>query len=203
MPIHWLTILLLGILGFTTYRAYRTGFIRELVSLASVVLAIPVAGIFYSTLYPKVDPLVNNTILAALISFLALLIGVIIAGQVAAHLLRRSVAMLNLGGADQLAGGAFGLLKGLIICQVILIALVVFPRPDMRHHIDDSSVARVLVDGAPLVLSLLPGGFADGVTHFVEGRYTDDDGQPPGSPTARLPADLPGPGGAHVRVRMA
>jgi membrane protein required for colicin V production len=187
MPIHWLSILLVAILGFTTYRAYRSGFVRELVSLASVILAVPIAGLFYNNLYPKVDPIVDNTVAAALISFLALLLGVIIAGQVGAHLLRHSVAMLNLGGADQLAGAAFGLLKGLLFCQVILVALVVFPNPDLRRHIDDSSVARVLVDGSTMVLSLLPGGFGDGVNHFLEGRYPGDEGEPPGSPAAHLP----------------
>lgn len=172
---NWLTILLLIILGLTTFRAYRNGFVRELVSLASVVVAIAVAGVFYDDLYPKVEPIVDNVVIAALLSFLALFAAVIIAGQVAAFLLKQSVEMLNLGGADQLAGGAFGLVKGVLVCQVVLVALVVFPDPDLRDDIDNSSVARPMVNGAPVILALLPGGFADRVDDFLRGRYNLDE----------------------------
>ena len=48
--------------------------------------------------------------------------GVLIAGQVASHLLRTTAEALNLGQVDKIAGGAFGFLKGVLICQVILIA---------------------------------------------------------------------------------
>lgn len=169
--VNWLTLLLLAILGLMTFRAYRNGFVRELVSLASVIVAVAVAGVFYDDLYPKIDPIVDNVVIAALIAFLSLFGAVIVAGQVAAFLLKQSVQMLNLGGADQLAGGAFGLLKGVLICQVILVALVVFPDPDLRQDIDDSAVARPMVNGAPVVLALLPGGFADRVEDFLRGRY--------------------------------
>lgn len=183
---NWLTIFLLAILGFTTFRAYRNGFVRELVSLASVVVAVAVAGVFYDELYPKVEPIVDNVVIAALVSFLALFVAVIIAGQVAAFLLKQSVEMLNLGGADQLAGGAFGLLKGVLVCQVVLVALVVFPDPDLRDDIDNSSVARPLVNGAPVILALLPGGFADRVDDFLRGRYGQDE-EEPAPPAASTP----------------
>ena len=190
MPIHWLTILLLGIVALFTWRAYRAGFIRELVSLAAVILAIPIAGLFYDDLHPKVEPLIGSSVLAALISFGALLVGVIIAGQVVAHLLRKGATMLNLGIADRFAGGAFGLVKGLLVCQIILIALVAFPRPDLREHIDDSRAARTMLDGSHFVLALLPGTFGDSVSEFLEARY-------PGSGAA---AGAPGAPAIIVRV---
>lgn len=166
---NWVSILILAVLALLTWRAYRNGFVRELVSLAAVVLAVPIAGLLYDDMVPKVDPIVHNLLLSSLISFLAIFGSVILAGQVAAHLLRRSVEILNLGAADQLAGGAFGLLKGIILCQVLLIALVMFPDPDLRDQIDDSRVARTMLDGTPFVLSILPGQFHDGVDAFLEG----------------------------------
>lgn len=191
MPIHWLTVLLLGIVGLTTYRAYRAGFVRELVSLAALILAIPIAGLFVDDLYPKVQPLVGGVIIAGLVSFLALLAGVIIGGQILSHLLRRSAALLNLGGVDQIAGATFGLAKGLLVCQVLLIALVVFPRPDMRTHIDESSVARAMVDGSTVVLNLLPGGFGEGVSHFLEGRYPEEEAPPGPLSASQRPSATP------------
>ncbi len=113
---NWLSIALLVVIGLSTWRAFVNGFIRELVSLCVAILAIPIAGVFYDDLYRKLSPIISNETLAKLVAFLAILAGVIIAGQVVAHLLKRTVAMLNLGAADRLAGAAFGFLKAVIIC---------------------------------------------------------------------------------------
>ena len=181
---NWVTVLIVLVLGFLTYRAYRNGFVREMVSLAAIILAIPIAGILYDSLLPNVRPLVTSDRLAALISFLAILGGVIIAGQIAAHLLKRFVMMLNLGAADSLAGGAFGFLKGVLVCQVLLVAFVLFPHPDFRDDIEDSFAARTLLNGTPFVLAILPDRFGDNVEAFLDGARTDPYGEPDPPPAA-------------------
>ncbi len=183
---NWLDVVLLGAIGFSTWNGFRNGFIRELVSIASVILAIPMAGIFYDNMFPKVEPIVDNEDLAALISFVAILLGVIIGGQVAAHLLKRTAELLNLGVLDRLAGAGFGFLKAVFIAQVLLIALVTFPKPDMRDTIDNSEVAQRLIDAAPTVRAFLPKAFDEGIELFREHSKGLDDlvpGETP-SPTA-------------------
>lgn len=101
---NWLDLVLILAIGYSTFSGYRNGFIRELVSIAAVILAIPLAGIFYDDMFPKVEPIVRNEDLAALFSFVAIMAGVIIGGQVAAHLLKRTAEILNLGILDRLAG---------------------------------------------------------------------------------------------------
>jgi membrane protein required for colicin V production len=167
--LNWLSIVLAGVIGLVTWRAFMNGFVRELVSLCVTILAIPIAGIFYDDLYQNLHPIITNEQLALLISFLAILAGVIILGQIAAHLLKRTVAMLNLGSADRVAGGVFGFLKIVIICQVVLIAMVKFPSPDLQGSIDDSQVARELLDTAPAVLAFLPGTFDNTINAFLDG----------------------------------
>lgn len=182
---NWLDIALVAAIAFVTWRAYVNGFIRELVSLSVAFLAIPIAGIFYGDMFPKVKPIVDNDNLARLVSFLAILIGVIVAGQVAAHLLKRTVAMLNLGALDHVAGGAFGFAKAVLIAQVVLIALVVFPKPDIQPSIDDSAVATALLDAAPAVLAFLPGTFDKGLNVFLDGAQAVSDALPVASPTPK------------------
>jgi len=174
--VNWLDALLVAAIGFAAFRGYISGFIRELVTTLSVILAIPIAGILYDDMYPKVQPIVENEQLAALISFLAILLGVMIAGQVGAHLLKRTAEILNLGALDHLAGGVFGFFKAVIICQVVLIAFVTFPKPDLREEIDDSRVATVLLDAAPTVLAFLPSAFEEGLDLFRE-RMADLEAQ--------------------------
>jgi membrane protein required for colicin V production len=179
----WLTVVLLAFIGFISFRAYRNGFIRELVSLSAVILAIPVAGIFYNEMFPKVQPIVDNEKLAYLISFLSIFIGVIIAGQVISTVLRGFVSMLNLGVLDHAAGGAFGLLKAILVAQVVLSVLVVYPSPDVRGPVDDSRLATRLLESAPLVRTILPARFEDGVDLFLAGTAAIE-GQLPGKASA-------------------
>ncbi len=166
---NWVSLVIIVVVALLTWRAFRRGFLRELVGLAALILAVPVAGVFYDDMVPKVEPIVDNSVAAGLISFLAILIGVIVAGQLLGYLLRRSADILNLGGADHIAGGAFGFLQGLLLCQVLLVALVIFPQPDLRSHIEGSPIATRMLDGAPFVLSILPDDFRDAVDLFLEG----------------------------------
>ncbi len=165
---NWVTLLILVFIGFITYRAYRNGFIRELVSLCGVVLAVPLAGIFYDDMFPKVEPIVDNPELASLISFIAILAGVIIGAQVLAYFLRSAVTMLNLGVLDEIAGGLFGFLKGILVVQVLLIASWVFPSPDLRKSIEASPVATRLIDASPFALAILPKQFDDIIARFPD-----------------------------------
>jgi membrane protein required for colicin V production len=184
--LNWLSLLLIGILALATWRAYTNGFVRELVSLCVTILAIPVAGVFYDDLFRKLNPIITDENLCYLVSFLAILAGVVIAGQVAAHLLKRTVSMLNLGAADSLAGGAFGFLKAFVLLQVVLIALVKFPAPDLQTSIQDSDVATRMLDAAPVILAFLPGGFEQTIDAF---RSTvDAASQLPGLNGAATPA---------------
>lgn len=180
---NWLDVVLVLAIGFSTWNGFRNGFIRELVSIASVILAIPVAGIFYDDMYPKVEPIVDNENLAALISFVAILLGVIIGGQVAAHLLKRTAEILNLGVLDRVAGAGFGFLKAVFIAQVLLVALLRYPRPDVRDSIDSSVVATNLVDATPFVCAFLPKAFDEGIDLFHDHSKQLDDLIPGETPT--------------------
>lgn len=184
---NWLTIVLLAFIGLLAFRAYRNGFVRELVSLSAVILAIPVAGLFYDDMYPKVHPIVDNENLAYLISFVAIFAGVIVAGQVVSYVLREFVTMLNLGVLDHAAGGLFGFLKAIIGAQVVLSALVLFPSPDLRGSIDDSALATGLLDAAPAVLAILPESFDRGVDAFRAGAGAVN-GEPAPAPPRATPA---------------
>ena len=165
---NWLDFVLIAVIGFSTFSGYRNGFIRELVSIAAVILAIPVAGIFYDDMFPKVEPIVDNEDLAALLSFVAILAGVVIGGQVAGHLLKRTAEILNLGVLDRLSGGVFGFLKAVVLAQVLLVVFVTFPRPDFREDIDGSIVSQRLLDTAPTVLAFLPNVFDEGIDLFEQ-----------------------------------
>lgn len=166
---NWVSVVLIVVIAWITWRGYATGFVRELVGLCALIIAIPLAGVLYDDFGANLEPIVDSEALANLIGFLGILGGVVVGGQVAAHLLKRTVDLLNLGWADDWAGAAFGFLKAALLCQIVLLALVVFPKPDLRDDIDGSAVADVLLDTMPMTLALLPSQFEDGLDSFMDG----------------------------------
>jgi uncharacterized membrane protein required for colicin V production len=87
----------------------------------------------------------------------------------------------NLGAADRLAGAAFGFVQGIVVSQVVLIALIAFPEPDIRDDVDSSAVAKRLLEGRPLIVAILPRYFDDVIGAFLDGaRELDgESGDPP------------------------
>lgn len=163
---NWLDLVIVAAIGLITFRAFHSGFVRELVSLSAVILAIPLAGVLFDDMRPKVEPIVDDFALASLVSFVAIFVAVIVAGQIGAHLLKSGVRLLNLGAVDAVAGGAFGFLKAILIVQSLLLALVLFPTPDIRTSVDSSPLATQLLDGSPLILIFLPNSFEAGLDQF-------------------------------------
>ena len=164
---NWLDIVIILIVAGTTLAAFRAGFIREVITLVSAFVGIVVAGQLYDDLAEDVLVFIDNRGAALAISFLVLLGSVYLAGQLLAYLLKRAASLLLLGWADSAGGALFGLLKGLIIVEVLLILFVTYPHFGLDGAIDDSALAPAFLDRVPLVLRLLPGEFDDKVSDFL------------------------------------
>jgi membrane protein required for colicin V production len=164
---NWLDIVIVLVIAFFAISAFRAGLIREVVTLASVAVGVVVAGMFYDDLARDVLVFIDNEKTALIVSFLVLLGAVYLAGQLVAVMLKQAAALLFLGWADHAGGALFGLIKGLIVIQVLLILLVTYPQLGLKSDIDGSALASVFLDTAPLLLLVLPDEFERAVDVFV------------------------------------
>ncbi len=164
---NWLDVVIVLVIAFFASTAFRAGLIREVVTLASVVVGVVIAGIFYDDLARDVLTFIDDRKTALVVGFLVLLGAVYLAGQLVAVMLKQAAALLFLGWADHAGGALFGLIKGLIVVEVLLILLVTFPRLGLKGDIDGSALASVFLDAAPLLLLVLPNEFERAVDAFV------------------------------------
>ena len=164
---NWLDIVIVLVIAFFAISAFRAGLIREVVTLVSVAVGVVVAGLFYDDLARDVLVFIDNDKTALIVSFLILLGAVYLAGQLVAVMLKQAAALLFLGWADHAGGALFGLIKGLIVVQVLLILLVTYPQLGLKSDIDGSAIASVFLDVAPLLLLVLPDEFEQAVDAFV------------------------------------
>jgi membrane protein required for colicin V production len=126
MAYNWVDITIFVIIALTIVLGILKGFIRQILGIATVILAIIVAFSsypFFASLFHEVIPRRNvGNFIGFLIVFLAvLLVGFLITLMV--HKLMKG----SLKALDHVLGGVFGCIKGLLICGALLMAMLVFP----------------------------------------------------------------------------
>lgn len=164
---NWLDIVIILIIAFFAVSAYASGLIREVVTLLSAVVGVVVAGLFYDDLAEDVLVFIDDEDAARVVAFLVLLGAVYLAGQLTAIMLKQLAAILLLGWADRIGGALFGLLKGLVVVEALLILLVTFPQLGLEKDIDGSAIASAFLDAVPVLLFILPDEFERAVDAFV------------------------------------
>jgi len=164
---HWLDLVIVAVIAWVTFSAFSRGLIREMVTLAALLAGAVVAGLFYDELSANLEFLIDDATIRNLLSFGALLAGILVLGQLVASVLRRTAHLFMLGPFDHLGGAAFGFVKGVVMVEVALIAVSVFPASAMMATaVDESTLAPVFLERAPVMELALPPEFDDALDHL-------------------------------------
>lgn len=148
-------------------QASRQGLIQQVVSFLGVVVGVIAAGQLYGDLSRNLDFLGGGESVRNLGAFVAIFAGVAVLGQLLATTVRAAAAVLMLGWVDRLGGAALGLVQGLIIVQLLLIGATTFrPSAELQRGIEDSRIAPLFLERAPVLERVLPGEFRSALDAF-------------------------------------
>ncbi|HBO38542.1 MAG TPA: colicin V synthesis protein [Pasteurellaceae bacterium] len=114
--------IIIAIMFFSIVVSVFRGFVREVLSLASWVVAFIVASQFYpylANLLTQIESLYARNATAIGILFVATLI----VGAIVNYTIGQLVDKTGLSGTDRILGGCFGLLRGILIVAAILFFL--------------------------------------------------------------------------------
>lgn len=176
---NWVDFVIVAIVAWSAFRAFRTGLVRELTALIAVIAGIFLAGALSDDLSANLDFLIDDASTRNLVAFIAIFAGTLIAGQVLSAVLSDVAGMLLLGPLDHIAGAIFGLLQGILIVQVLLIGAAVFPAAaSVSSAVDDSKLADVFLDSLPSIDQLLPERFRDPMDQLQKWREVTSHLQP-------------------------
>jgi membrane protein required for colicin V production len=123
---NWLDWILIAILLISLLAGARKGFLRELIGLASLVAGLALASAEYRRAAVWLEPPIHSRDLAFGVAFLSLFVGVLIAGALISALARKLVHEAGIDGFDRFLGAIFGLVRGIIVGAVVLMAMVAF-----------------------------------------------------------------------------
>jgi membrane protein required for colicin V production len=166
---NWLDIVLLIVLVGSVVTSFSTGLAREVVGLISMVAALVLAIWFYGTAGAFVAPYVSSPGIANFCGFLIVFGGVLIVGALLGRLFGRLLRVAGLSFMDRLLGAGFGLVRGLLICIAVVLALLAFtPGKSTPTAVVHSKVAPYVIDAARVFAAAAPHELKDGFRKSYE-----------------------------------
>jgi len=166
---NWLDYVLAIILVACFVGGLRRGFSRQVIGLASGVLALVLGIWFYGTAGSLVKPYVSSPTLANACGFALVFCGVLLAGAVLSNIAGRFLNVTGLSVVDHALGGGLGLLRGLIYSIAIIMGAMAFSHgAKPPEAIVGSRLAPYVVDASRLVAAMAPHELKEGFRKTYE-----------------------------------
>jgi membrane protein required for colicin V production len=175
---NWLDCTLAVIVVASIVTAMMKGFVQELISLASVVIGLVVAAVGYTRAASWFEDLTKSHDIALGLGFLSLFLGVIILGALIGLVARKLVKTAGIQWFDRFLGGIFGLLRGVLVAAILLMAMMAFAiKPEA---VQQSVLAPYVTTGARVIAVVMPASlreqFHQGFEKFHQALVQSDKG---------------------------
>ncbi len=169
---NWLDWILLIIIAISAAAALLRGFVTEILMLLATLAGLALGAWKYQAAGRLFRPWVARPEVRHGLGFLLIFFGVIVAAWLLTALLRKLLSAAGLRWFDRLLGGALGLLRGVLICVVLLVILTAFPLSETA--VAQSRLAPDLLQAGVWMVHLLPPRvrqrFENGWQHYLAHR---------------------------------
>lgn len=118
---------LVAIIAVSTLISLRRGFVKEALSLATLIVAVFVSRMFGGQVSTLLNDYISVPSVRLMVAYGALFIATMSVGSMINHLVSHVIAMTGLSGTDRLLGTVFGLGRGLLIVVVVVAVLARVP----------------------------------------------------------------------------
>ena len=122
----WADATIIAVIGLSVLVAAAQGFFVEIFSLAGVVVGYIAAAWGCRQVGGWFLPYVKTAEIANLAGFLTILFAVMVVAGMAGRIVRWAMKEVGLRWVDRLLGAAFGLVRGLVVVTVVLLAMTAF-----------------------------------------------------------------------------
>jgi membrane protein required for colicin V production len=121
-----LDILIVSTLIYFVVKGVIRGFVREVASLAGVILGIVIASRYQAEVTKFIEQFLNPGPYLPLIGFVVVFAAVLVACNLLGWLIRMILRKAPLGWVDRILGLGFALLKGVVVTYLVIVILTFF-----------------------------------------------------------------------------
>ncbi|HLG99026.1 MAG TPA: CvpA family protein [Bryobacteraceae bacterium] len=158
---NWIDLVLISVLGLSVLTGLAAGFARVGVGFIAALVGIFVGFWSYGVAGAYVLDYVSSRQMANLIGFCAIFFGFVILGAIVGRILAKFLKWAGLSWFDRLLGGAFGMVRGFVICAAMATVLLAFaPSPPPRSVVD-SKLLPYITDVAGVLAAMTPHDIKD------------------------------------------
>jgi membrane protein required for colicin V production len=173
---NWLDWTFAAIVVLSVIAAIMKGFVRELISLASLVIGLVVAAVAYPRAALWFEDLTKSHQIALGLGFLALFLGTLLLGGLLSLLARKLIKTAGIQWFDRFLGAVFGLVRGVLAGCILLLVLLAFAiKPEA---VQQSSLAPYVTAGADIISRVMPANlraqFRLGLEKFRDTQIQND-----------------------------
>lgn len=153
-------LLFFGIIICSTVLALIRGGISEILSLATWFIAFWLTGHLNGVLERYLPQSISNALVKDIIVFIFIFIVVAVIMAIVKKILATSIAAIGLGGLNYFLGFIFGIIRGLLICTLLVVLIQIFGLNNYStNKWQNSKLAPVLNAGVSWIMHLLPQKF--------------------------------------------
>jgi len=166
--VNWLDIILGLILLLSIIGGLRKGIARTGIGFVAVILGLLCGLWFYGVAGGLVGTFVSSRQLANLVGFLAIFALVLVLGWLVTALIERFLKLAHLSWLNRLLGGAFGAIRGLLTCAVLVLVLMVFSTKPPPSAVTHSRIAPYVMGAARVMAYAAPHEVRNGFRHSYD-----------------------------------
>ena len=154
----------LMIIGLSILLSVIRGLVREVLALLAWAVGFIAAGLLAAELAPLLPAEIPDERLRMLAAFAAVFLAVLLVMSLLAMFASKLVKSAGLGIEDRALGGAFGLVRGLLVVMVLVLAagLTALPRQPVWR---DAALSGPLETLAGVIKGWLPAGLAQRISY--------------------------------------
>src|SRR6266852_6569541 len=197
MPITLLDIILLGVMLISALLAMIRGFMREVLSIASWIIAAAVTLYSYSKLLPWAKTYFNNDIVATAAVVGGTFLGTLIIVSIITVRFSDMVLDSRVGALDRTLGFLFGLARGLVIVVVAFLFFAWLVPDRSQPEWIRSAKSRVVLQGTgDWLMSMLPEDLDATISKRLKKTKPEEEERQPGQ---RSKLNTPASSEVHAR----
>ena len=169
---NWIDFLILGFLLVSVAGGFAEGFVKMGIGFVALVIGFVIASWTYGIAAGWLLTWMDSRALASILGFLLIFTGINLLGALIAWVIQRVFKVIGLTWLDRLVGGAFGVVRGVIVLAVATLVFTAFYPRKLPAAVKKSELAPYVFRASDVLAEATPyelkAGFAKTYDELTE-----------------------------------
>ncbi len=153
---NWLDILLGVILLVSVIAGLKHGLARTGIGFVALIVALFSAMWLYPMAAAPIRGFIHSAAASNVMGFLLIFAVVVALGALVSWIVEKLLKVVHLSWLNRLLGGAFGLLRGVLVCGAIVLLYMAFAGKEPPHSVRESRIAPYVVHATRAIAYAAP-----------------------------------------------